>query len=96
MISPEEFIETKSSYDPIQRCLSILVVHLARDKATGSVNVCASIGGPTFSADLPRSGWYRFDFQIPPGEKKVRWRVGVERNPQVFAEEIETPPAPPT
>jgi len=95
MIRPEEYIETKSDYDPIQRVLTILVTHLASDKATGPVEVVASIGGAAQPIRVPRSRWAYFLFPIPPGEKKVRWRVGIESNPEVFTGEVETPPSAP-
>jgi hypothetical protein len=93
MIPPEEYIQPECEWDPIQRVLNILVVHLARDKATGPVEVLASIGGRPLQAWVRRSSGYIFQFPIPPGEKKVRWRVGIERIPQAFSGDVETPPA---
>src|SRR5262249_30630219 len=73
MIPPEEYNKTEHHYDPIRRILTVLVIHLARDKATGPVNVVASIGGQAKGFLLPRSSWASFEFSVPPSETKVRW-----------------------
>jgi hypothetical protein len=95
MIRPEEYIETKSDFDPIQRILTLLVTHLGNDKATGPVEVVASIGGEARKLWIPRSRWASFQLAVPAGEKNVRWRVGIESMPQAFTGEVETPPPAP-
>jgi hypothetical protein len=95
MIRPEEYIETKSDFDPIQRILMLLVTHLGNDKATGPVEVVASIGGEARKLWIPRSRWASFQIAVPASEKKVRWRVGIESMPQAFTGEVETPPPAP-
>jgi hypothetical protein len=95
MIPPQDYIKLEWAYDPIQRVLTILVIHLASDKVTGPVDVVVSIGGEPLKRRVPRSESACFPFVVPSDEKKVRWRVGIERIPEAFTGEVETPPPAP-